>query len=404
MVGNGCAKFIMNNKCPHNVRSAIAVLITCLIANVVTNGAEPMKTDVFVSGVGGYKTYRIPAIVADGKGVLLAFCEGRRNGQSDSGDIDLLLRRSTDGGKTWGDQQVIWDDGANTCGNPCPVLDRATGTIWLLSTWNSGVVNEGKIKSGFGTNSRRVFVLSSKDGGVSWAAPKEITAAVKLTNWSWYATGPGAGIQLERGAHAGRLVIPCDHKAPATNDLAYSSHVIFSDDHGATWKLGGTAPKDKVNECEVVELADARLMLNMRNYDRSLKARQVCFSDDGGETWKDQRHEPALIDPICQASIRRLRWPAVGKPGVVLFSNAASETNRAKLTVRASYDEGVTWPLARPLHERATAYSCLVALADSKFGCFYENGEQDSYERITFARLSLGWLETGNHVQSETAK
>src|SRR5690606_31811245 len=134
---------------------------------------------------------------------------------------------------------------------------------------------------------------------------RELTREVKREDWSWYATGPGAGIEIAHGRHRGRLVIPCDHKRPAGKDTSYHSHVIYSDDQGATWQIGGVAPEDDVNECEVVELAGGRLMLNMRNYDRRSKTRQVAFSDDGGMSWRDQGHDAALVEPICQASIRR---------------------------------------------------------------------------------------------------
>jgi sialidase-1 len=350
---------------------------------------EPEQVDVYVSGEGGYDTYRIPSAVVTPQGTLLAFCEGRRKSASDTGYIDLLLRRSSDGGRTWSEPQMVWDDGENTCGNPCAVVDRGTGTVWLLLTWNSGRIHESRIAAGLGEDSRRVFVTSSSDDGVTWAEPREITADVKDPEWSWYATGPGAGIQLERGEHRGRLVIPCDHKHPGEQGERYLSHVIWSDDHGQTWELGGSSPRDQVNECEVVELEHGRLMLNMRSYDPQRRARQVCFSDDGGATWTGQRTEEVLVEPICQASLRRLRWPEDERPGVLLFSNPASADSRTRMTVRASYDDGETWEHARLLHEGGSAYSCLVALPEDAIGCLYE---ADGYKRIVFARFDLEWV------------
>jgi sialidase-1 len=352
--------------------------------------AELQQADVFVSGRDGYHTYRIPAVIVTKKGAVLAFCEGRKKSRSDAGDIDLLLKRSGDGGKTWNPQQVVWDDKDNTCGNPCPVIDKKTGTIWLLLTWNLGADRESQIIALKSKDTRRVFVSYSEDDGKSWVAPKEITDQVKLKNWTWYATGPGVGIQLRIGKHKSRMVIPCDHIEAGTKK--YFSHVIYSDDQGRTWKRGGTTATDKVNECQVVELADGRLMLNSRNYDRNQKNRAISISKDGGMTWSKVRRDPTLIEPICQASF--LRYTLVGSESRsrLLFSNPASQTNRHKMTVRLSYDEGQTWPIARQLHSDPAAYSCLTVLSDGLIGCLYEAGQKHPYEKIVFARFTLDWL------------
>ena len=177
---------------------------------------SPITQPLFISGTGDYHTYRIPAMVVTNKGTILAFCEGRKNRRSDSGDIDTLLRRSTDNGKIWSDVQIVVDDGIEVYGNPCPVVDRQTGDIWLLSTWNLGSDHEKRIIDGTSKDTRRVFITSSTDDGLSWAKPKEITSDVKQPDWTWYATGPGNGIQLSKGKHKGRLVIPCDHIEAST--------------------------------------------------------------------------------------------------------------------------------------------------------------------------------------------
>ena len=346
----------------------------------------------FRSGTEGYNTFRIPAIVVNGAGNLLALCEGRRGGGGDAGDIDMVCKVSEDGGRTWGKLAVVWDDGTNTCGNPCVVRDAETGVIWLLSTWNRGDDPESRIINQTSKDTRRVFVTSSRDDGNTWSRPREITADAKLTNWTWYATGPGAGIQLRGGAHKGRLVIPCDHIGAVTRK--YFSHVVYSDDHGASWRLGGTTPADRVNECEVVELADGALMLNMRSYDPAKKARQSAISRDGGNTWTEQRIVQELVDPICQASIRRLIWPQEDKPGVILFSNAASE-RRERMTVRASFDDGATWAVGRMLSAKPAAYSCLVAMPDGSVGLLYETGSKHPYEEVAFASRTLEWLREG---------
>lgn len=349
--------------------------------------AEPLGTPLYVSGEGGYHTYRIPALAVTNSGTVLAFCEGRKKSASDTGDIDLLVKRSTDNGASWSAQTVVWDDLKNTCGNPCTVVDRDTGTIWLLTTWNRGDDHERQIIAQESKDTRRVFVTHSKDDGKTWAAPREITTDVKKPEWTWYATGPGSGIQMEQGPSKGRLIIPCDHIEAGTKH--YYSHVIYSDDHGETWRLGGSTPQHQVNECEAVELSGGRLMLNMRNYDPTKKNRQVAFSDDGGLTWKDQRFDTQLIEPICQAAIERCDI-GDGKSALV-FSNPASEKERVNMTLRASFDEGRMWENIKVLYSGPSAYSDLAVLANGETACLYEAGRESPYESIVFATLFVAW-------------
>ena len=349
--------------------------------------ARPAGDAIFVSGEGGYHTYRIPALAVSKDGTVLAFCEGRKGGSSDRGKIDLLLKRSSDRGKTWSDFQVVWDDKDNTCGNPCVVVEEETGTIWLFCTWNLGSDAESAIIDGTSKDTRRIFLMSSEDDGQSWSQPAELTSTLKKPDWTWYATGPGSGIQIKHGPHKGRLVIPCDHIEAETK--RYYSHVIYSDDRGKTWQLGGRSPRHQVNECEVVELEGGNLMLNMRNYDRSQKTRQTAISRDGGITWSDQKFDAALPDPICQAAIERHSWTKGDIPGIILFSNAANSTKRMNMTVKASLDDGRTWPMALSLHRGPSAYSDLAILGENKIGCLYVGGGESPYESIVFAVFDI---------------
>jgi sialidase-1 len=343
------------------------------------------QTPLWTAGDDGYHTYRIPSLIVTKAGSLVAFAEARKRGTSDAGDIDLVMTRSTDGGRTWSKQQVIWDDGQNTCGNPCPVVDQATGTIWLLLTHNLGKDNEAAITAGKARGTRTVWLSQSDDDGENWSPPRDITRDVKDPAWGWYATGPGIGIQLTRGERRGRMVIPCDQK----NDGRFS-HVIYSDDGGRSWRIGGRIPE--FNECQAVELADGQLMLNMRNADKSRKRRGVVTSEDGGLTWGEVKFDKQLIEPVCQAGIVRHAWPEDGKRGVILFSNPASE-KRENMTVRLSEDEGQTWPHSRTLWAGPSAYSCLAVLSNGTILCVHEAGEKKPYEKILLSRFDAEWIK-----------
>ncbi len=370
-------------------------LLLSLVFAMTAAAQELLQQDLFVRGAGGYHTYRIPSLLVTKSGSVFAFCEARKNSASDSGDIDLVLKRSTDGGKTWGALQIVWDDSTNTCGNPCAVLDQSSGAISLLLTHNLGEDHESEIKAHTAKGTRTVWISRSSDDGKTWSAPTEITSSTKRPEWDWYATGPGVGIQIQNGTHQGRLVIPCDHSyldAPSGKSEG-GSHLVFSDDHGKSWQIGGVI-QPKMNECQVVELADAKdgLLLSMRNHPKGSNRAQ-SFSHDGGATWSRPEPHNELPDPTCQASILRYRSPEGNERGRILFSNPASNRRR-NFTVRLSYDDGKTWPLSRVLWEKDAAYSCLAALPDRKVGCLYERGETNANEKITFAQFPLAWLES----------
>jgi len=347
---------------------------------------------IFVSGDEGYQCFRIPATIVAPNGDVLAFAEGRTNSCSDAGEIDLVFKRSTDHGRTWSPLQVLWHKEGHTVGNPAPVVDRETGAIFLLATHNLATDREQDIIDQTSMDTRRVFVLSSMDHGHSWSQPKEITSSVKKENWTWYATGPGSGTQLTRGIHAGRLMVACDHIESSTKH--YYSHVIYSDDHGETWNLGGRTPQHQVNESEVAELTDGRLLLNMRNYTPDQRYRKISHSEDGGLTWGDLRADSTLIEPICQASLQRYSFPEEGQ-NILLFSNPASQERREHMTLRASYDDGISWPASIVIYEGMSAYSDIVRLPDDRIGLLYEAGpdHQHSYYGIAFKRISLEELE-----------
>ncbi|QDU26291.1 Sialidase precursor [Anatilimnocola aggregata] len=355
----------------------LLLLAAVLIPSFPLAAAELPEAVVFKAGVGGYHTYRIPALLVSPKGSLLAFCEGRKTGRGDHGDIDLMLKRSSDGGKTWSEQQLVLEEGDTqkvTIGNPCPVVDQETGVIWLPLTRDND----------------DVLMLSSADDGVTWSKPVDITKSVKRDEWSWYATGPGNGIQLQHGKFRGRLVIPCDHKVKNEKDknLGFRSHVIYSDDHGKTWQLGGVLDPT-TNECAVAELDDGTLLINMRTY-RGKSQRTTSRSTDGGLTWSPIVDEPTLVEPVCQGSL--IRIPATkSEPSLLAFSNPANPKQRQNLTIRLSRDGGKTWPASRVLCAGSSIYSSLAALPDGDIGVLFE---RDNYKELVFTRLSPAQIES----------
>jgi len=345
-------------------------------------GSRSEEIDVFTAGFMGYHTCRIPAMVVATNGTVLAFCEGRKSGAGDSGKIDLLLRTSNDGGRTWSDGRVLRSDGENVCGNPAPVVDEITGTIFLLTTWNRGSDTEKAILNGTSTDTRRVFIMESGDNGEHWSGARDITSEVKKAHWRWYATGPCNGIQLR----SGRLLIPAnhsDHSDPAKHP--YRSHVIYSDDHGATWRIGGIE-EEKTNESTLVELSNGNVLHNMRSY-HGKNARAIATSTDGGLTFSPVTLDTNLVDSVCQASI--LRYSS----DQILFANPASK-KRENMTIRLSTNDGQTWTASRVLCPGPSAYSCLARLKDGTILCLYERGEKSPYEKITLTRLSITALDS----------
>ena len=364
---------------------AIAAVVTASQKNI----GDPLLNEVFVAGEGAYHTYRIPSAIVTPNGTLLAFAEGRKADAADAGDIDLVLRRSRDGGRTWTPLQLVGDNGPNTFGNPCAVVDARTKTVWLLTTQNRGIDREKDIIAGTSAGTRTVWAMHSQDDGATWSLPVEITASVKAPDWTWYATGPGIGIQTRNG----RLVIPANH-AEAKSGI-HRSHIFYSDDDGKSWTLGASADPG-TNESQIVELADSRLLLNMRNHPpKPENFRMIAISEDRGKTLSPALPDRTLIEPPAQASLIRLSTADSHARTRLVFANPAS-TSRQRLTVRLSYDEGTSWPVSRVIHDGPAAYSSLVVLPDRSIGVLFERGDRSPYDRITFARFPLEWLEHGS--------
>jgi len=356
-------------------------LLGALAANALAAGKPPVfRTDVFRAGEGGYDSFRIPALLRTRRGTLLAFAEARRHSKADAGDIDIALKTSTDKGRTWSPLRIICDRGPDTADNPCPVQDRRTSRILLPMNLCPGSLTEAQVLAGKGK--RTVALMWSDDDGQTWSGPRDISAETDKADWTWYAVGPGNSIQLR----SGRLVVPCNHARTGAKD--YYSHVLLSDDGGKTWTIGGSAAAG-TNECQVAELPDRSLLLNMRSY-HGKSRRAIARSSDGGVTWSAVDWDPALVEPVCQASL-------IADGGTLYFSNPAS-TRRERLTVRQASAAGTgairNWTKGLVLHGGPAAYSSLAATGGRELGCLYECGDKDPYERIEFARFSRSLIQS----------
>ena len=377
-------------------QTRLVILIICLSLTLMSctkagNKSVSVKpVAVWQQSNPDYGLFRIPALIVTKRGTVLAFAEGRE-GQGDAGDIDLLVKRSTDNGRTWSKQSVVWDDGNNTCGNPCAVIDQTTGRIILMMTWNSGDYGEDEIIKKNVDDTRRPHICYSDDDGLTWLEPVDLTASCKNPDWGWYATGPGIGIQLQSETYKNRLVIPANHSYSTSNQAeqvagegrGYGSHVLLSDDGGARWRMS-TPITPGCNESQVVELSDGRLMMNMRSYNR-LGCRAISYSDDGGETWSEIRHSLQLADEVCHASC--IEYGRYAGEKMYLFSNPGNPVDRYFMTIKASFDDCKTWSNDKLIFAGPSAYSCLTVLPDGNIGLLFEGGTEYRHEGIVFVSI-----------------
>jgi sialidase-1 len=368
-----------------------AVLCVAVAASANSRAADLQMVTVFKAGQDGYHTYRIPTIVRANNRDLLAFAEGRKKATSDHGDIDIVLKRSSDGGKSWGTMQLVQDEpdapsAKVWIGNPTPIVDQTDpvhpGRIWLVFT----------------RSNERMFVTFSDDNGKTWAERRDIIATAGKPTWGWYAAGPVHGIQLERGPHAGRLVGPCDHRMRGVD--SWGAHLIYSDDHGTSWKLGAAdthlvADAVHPNECVAVELVDGRVYVNARDQNGSDPAsRLVAYSSDGGKTFDAPfAAEPNITSPVVQNSCIRLGAKDRGDSrNALIYCGAGDAKQRRDLTVLVSFDEGKTWGRKTVIHSGPAAYCDLVRLGHERVGVLFEAGRK-LYDEIDFASFEVDELD-----------
>ncbi|HMM79974.1 MAG TPA: sialidase family protein [Pyrinomonadaceae bacterium] len=359
----------------------VSFLLTVLLATF----AAAQETVVFESGKGGAASYRIPAIVKLRSGKLLAFAEARRKGAGDFGDNDIVLKTSSDNGKTFSEQIVVVDNGTLQASNSAPVVDELDpryplGRIFLF--YNTGDRTEREIREGKGT--REVWYITSIDGGNTWSEAVNITSQVKRSDWRAYANTPGHAIQLAKGKYRGRIFVPVNYSKgePQRDFTDYMAAGFYSDDHGKTFHIAGDIGIAGSNEATAAETSKGDILLNARNQRGDQKYRITARSSDGGKTWKDAGFEKNLPDPVCQGSLLHIK----GK--IFAFANNADQKDRNNLTLRISYDNGETWKksflvdgTSDPKGRDFTAYSDIVLLDSKTIGVLYEH---DDYKQIVF--------------------
>ena len=379
----------------------IGATVTALLLLMATTLAQTTDVPVFVSGTEGYKSFRIPAAIALPNGDILAFCEGRVHGAGDFGDIDIVVKRSKDKGKTWGTLHIAVDMDSLQAGNPAPVVDLTDpaypqGRIFFF--FYTGNNHEGEVRKGNGL--REVWYKTSFDNGLTWSEPVNITtqthrpkqpqvnAAYNFSeDWRSYANTPGHAMQFQTGKYKGRIFVAANHSAgdPQKEAMDYEAHGYYTDDHGKTFHLGATVNVPGSNESMATELSNDKLMMNSRNQRGDKRERIVSISSDGGATWDTIYFDPNLPDPVNQGSIL-----TIGKKGgkaIIAFCNAADTQRRDNLILRISYDEGKTWKknfvIAKSANDKGdySAYSDLVNVSKKEIGILYE---KDNYSKIVF--------------------
>ena len=330
-----------------------------------------VQQTLFRSQDDGYHCYRIPSLLVTERGTILAFSEARSTDCNDHGDVDLAVKRSTDAGRSWSSMQIIADDGSHTMGNPCPVVERNTATIWLPVC----------------RTNRAIMIMKSIDDGKTWSEPVDITQQATNPAWYWYGTGPGHSIQMRNG----RLVIPCWADATPMLGQIQLSYIFYSDDAGANWKVGTPLEANMSDECEVVELTDGSLYMNARSR-QGKKQRAYAFSEDGGQTWSPVQFDESLSEPSCQGGLVRFTDTSRFERNRVVLSTPTDANSRSRMTVRVSYDECQSWPVSKLVHQGSSAYSDLAIADDWHILLLYE---ADDYSKLTLARFNIEWLTDG---------
>lgn len=370
---------------------------------IAVNLAPIYPTTVFITqsrvvspGDFGSASYRIPAFVVAEDGTLLAVTDKRINHSGDlPSNIDLIVQRSSDNGRTWSDPHTIWGTGTDVgFGDAAIIKERETGKIIILAV--SGV---GFFQS-TAANPIRVIQFESDDNGLTWSGAKDITNAIygsdcpnPITS-QWKGLFPASGRMLQ--LRDGRLLCSLAVNDPVTN--SYNNYVIYSDDRGATWTPSTSMLVRGGDESKLAQRNDGKVIISSRQGG----GRIWNLSDDAtGINWTqtNQFKRPELLDQNCNGEILVYTSTMEGyEKNRMLHSLCFNSGERRNVSMLLSYDEGATWPYRKSICPESSAYSTFDILPDGTVGFYYEDGTHgDSYDMV-FVRFSLDWLTSGEDV------
>ena len=381
----------------------LVMLFAAMFAVRGLHADEIRRSTVYERNDGGDSGfgYRIPALVVTKSGSLLAFCE-RRVGLRDHAQNDIVVRRSTDGGETWGRITVIADAGGDSLNDPCAVQLNSGRVLLRYKRYPQGVHQRKsshtvRADPGYGgLKNVRIYFAHSDDDGTTWSAPSEVSRQIKRPE-AIAVGSPGTAIQLQRGPHRGRIVFPHYESFPdGPEGTRFDNAVSWSDDGGATWQvsdlIGMNGDPGEGNEAQVVELADGSILMSARTAGSSIPARRTVVSHDGGVNWTDFRLAREMRTPACMSSVIRYSLPTANTPGLLLHSVPNTRRSRKAGSIFLSENEGKSWQLAGVLERGPFAYSCLGKLPGGDITCLYEAG---NYQSIVCARFSIDWIKSG---------